>query len=143
MSLHDAIVPRKAESRFHRSRVATNAVDKTAHFTHMTPFGPLAPAVQDLHPAFFEHGHTFLASQIDRAQVLVVRHLLHLVLVQLDFRFADGKIIRKQAPREERRRFFAPSGASRGLRAGPFLGVGDSSARHSPSKRRSNDSEPV
>ncbi len=143
MSLHDAVVPRKPESRLHSGIVSTNPVDKTAQFSHMTRFRLLEPGVQGLHLAFFEHGDKFLAQQIDGAQILVVLHLLYLLLLHLDFRLQDGKIIRKEAPREERRRFFALSCARRGLRAGPFLGLGGSSARHSQSLRRSNASDPV
>src|SRR2546421_8171275 len=81
MSLHDSVVPRKSESRFHSGIVSTNPVDKTAQFSHMTRFGSFEPSVQCLHLAFFEHGDKFLAQQIDGAQVLGALHLLHLLLL--------------------------------------------------------------
>src|SRR5215469_3817003 len=69
MALRDAIAPRHAESRVNSSIISTNAVDKAAQFTHMTRFCSLEPAVQCLHLAFFEHGHKFLAQQIDGVEV--------------------------------------------------------------------------
>src|SRR6266849_2790837 len=102
MSLHDSVVPRKPESRLHSGIVSTNPVDKTAEFSHMTRFRLLKPGVQCLYLAFFEHADKFLTQEIDGAQVLVVLDQLHLLLLHLDFRFEDGKIIRKEAPREER-----------------------------------------
>src|SRR5438105_14282494 len=83
MSLDDSVVPRKSESRFHSGIVSTDPVDKTAQFNHMTRFGSLEPGVQGLHLAFFEHGDKFLAQQIDGAQILVMLHLLHLLLLHL------------------------------------------------------------
>src|SRR5947209_11961879 len=81
MSLHDPVVPRKSESRFHSGIVAMNPVDKTAEFNHMTRFGSLEPGVQGLHLALFEHGDKFLAQEIDGALLLGVLHLLHLLLL--------------------------------------------------------------
>src|SRR5947209_5191200 len=83
MSFHDFVVPGKPESGLHSGIVSTNRVDKTAEFTHMTGFGSLEPAVQCLHPTFFEESDKFLTQEIDGAQVLVVLHLLNLSLLRL------------------------------------------------------------
>lgn len=81
MSLRDAIAPLARASSTNSGIIATNAIDKTAQFAHLTGFGSFEPAVQCLYLAFFEHGHKILAQQVDGAQFLMAVHLFHLLLL--------------------------------------------------------------
>ena len=69
MSLRDAITFSARASGVHSGIIPEDTIGKTLEFGDMTLFRSLEPRIECLCPPLFEHGHKFLAQEIDSVEV--------------------------------------------------------------------------
>jgi hypothetical protein len=100
MSLRDAITFRARASGVHGGIIPEDTIGKTREFGDVTLFGSLEPLIECLCPLLFEHGHKFLAQQIDGVQIrtgladgLKLLLLLGGQLLWLSLRFGERCLI--------------------------------------------------